>query len=155
MNTRRKLAPVCIMVLLVTSLVPASVQANDTPSVQITTHWVGDGLTDTAHAYLLTFSDNGSYGFDVDMIHMRNETPLPSTHTLAWDSMNGFRTALLEFNTSLVWGDSIDLTITITDHDAVSGLSIDTTRAFTVGQWNQPMDDHEAVSYTHLRAHET
>ena len=148
MNTRRKLAPLCIMVLLVTSLVPASVQADGTPSVQITTHWIGDGTTDAAHAYLLTFSDNGTYGFDVDMVHQRNGSSLSTAHTLAWDSTNGVRTALLSFNSSLVWGDTVELTITITDHNEVSGLSIDTTRAFTVGQWNQPMDDHEVLLST-------
>ena len=148
MNTRGKCAPFCIVVLLMAAMVPALVQANDTPSVQITTHWVGDGATDTAHAYLLTFSDNGTYGFDVDMVHERNATVLTSSHTLEWDSMNGLRTALLEFNTSLEWGDSIHLTITITDHDEASDLSIDTTRSFVVGQWNQPMDDHEVLLST-------
>ena len=109
--------PLCIMVLFVTSLVPASVHADGTPSVQITTHWIGDGTTDAAHAYLLTFSDNGTYGFDVEMVHERNGSSLPTAHTLSWDSMNGVRTALLSFNTSLVWGDTVELTITITDHD--------------------------------------
>ena len=117
MNTRRKLAPLCIMVLLVTSLVPASVQADGAPSVQITTHWIGDGTTDAAHAYLLTFSDNGTYGFDVDMVHQRNGSSLSTVHTMAWDSMDGVRTALLNFNTSLLWGDTVELTITITDHN--------------------------------------
>ena len=148
MNTRRKLAPLCLMVLLVTSLVPTSVQADDAPSVQITTHWIGDGTTDVAHAYLLTFSDNGTYGFDVDMVHQRNGSPLSTTYATVWDSMNEVRTARLNFNTSLVWGDTVELTITITDHNEVSGLSIDTTRAFTVGQWNQPMDDHEVLLST-------
>ncbi len=137
-----------IVVLLVSAMVPALVQADDSPSVQITTHWVGDGVTDTAHAYLLTFSDNGTYGFDVDMVHERNGTFLTSSYTSQWDSVNGLRTALLEFNTSLEWGDSIQLTITITDHDETSDLSIDTTRSFVVGQWNQPMDDHEVLLST-------
>ena len=49
---------ICLAVVLAMSLVPASVQADEVPSVQITTHWVGDGPTATLHAYTLTFSDN-------------------------------------------------------------------------------------------------
>ena len=39
----------------------------------------------------------------------------------------------------------VDLTVTITDHDGTSGLEVATQRTFTVGQWNQPMDDHEVL----------
>ena len=138
----------CLAILLAMSLLPVSVQADESPSVKITTHWVGDGPTETLHAYTLTFSDNGTYGVEVDMIHERNGTALPSFHNLAWDSMNGVRTALLTFDTTLAWGDVIDLTITITDHDGTSGLDVATQRTFTVGQWNQPMDDHEVLLST-------
>ena len=138
----------CLAVLLAMSLVPASVQADEVPSVQITTHWVGDGPTATLHAYTLTFSDNGTFGVEVDMIQERNGTALSTSHNLAWDSMGGVRTALLTFDTSLAWGDVIDLTVTITDHDGTTGLDIATQRSFTVGQWNQPMDDHEVLLST-------
>lgn len=130
------------------SLVPASVQADEVPSVQITTHWVGDGPTATLHAYTLTFSDNGTYSVDIDMLQERNGTALATSHNLAWDSMDGVRTALLTFDTPLAWGDVIDLTVTITEHDGTSGLDIATQRTFTVGQWNQPMDDHEVLLST-------
>lgn len=138
----------CLAVLLTMSLVPASVQADKVPSVLITTHWVGNGPTETHHAYTLTFSDNGTYGVDVDMIHERNGTALSPTYNLAWDSVGGVRTALLTFDTALAWGDVIDLSVTITDHDGVSGLDTVTQRSFTVGQWNQPMDDHEVLLST-------
>ena len=139
---------ICLAVVLAMSLVPASVQADEVPSVQITTHWVGDGPTATLHAYTLTFSDNGTYSVDIDMLQDRNGTALPTSYNLAWDSMGGVRTALLTFDTSLAWGDVIDLTVTITDHDGTSGLDIATQRTFTVGQWNQPMDDHEVLLST-------
>lgn len=138
----------CLAVVLAMSLVPASVQADEVPSVQITTHWVGDGPTATLHAYTLTFSDNGTYSVDIDMLQERNGTALATSHNLAWDSMDGVRTALLTFDTPLAWGDVIDLTVTITEHDGTSGLDIATQRTFTVGQWNQPMDDHEVLLST-------
>lgn len=138
----------CLAVVLAMSLVPASVQADEVPSVQITTHWVGDGPTATLHAYTLTFSDNGTYSVDIDMLQERNGTALGTSHNLAWDSMDGVRTALLTFDTPLAWGDVIDLTVTITEHDGTSGLDIATQRTFTVGQWNQPMDDHEVLLST-------
>ena len=137
-----------MMALLVAAVLPLHVQADTAPSVRINTHWVGQGTTDTAHAYMLTFSDNGSYGFEVDMHHTHNGTLLATSHSITWGSEEGFRTALLEFNTSLSWGDEIELGITITDHNDVSDLDHETVRSFVVGRWNQPMDDHEVLLST-------
>ena len=58
-----------MMALLVAAVLPPHHSADTAPSIRINTHWVGQGTTDTAHAYMLTFSDNGSYGFEVDMHH--------------------------------------------------------------------------------------
>ena len=135
-------------VLLVATVLPLQVQADTAPSVRINTHWVGQGTTDAAHAYMLSFSDNGTYGFEVDMQHLHNGVQLPTSHTVAWDSQDGVRTALLTFNTSLAWGDEIELGITITDHNDASGLDLETVRSLTVGRWNQPMDDHEVLLST-------
>ena len=76
MTTRRRLACLCMTVLLVATVVPINAQADTAPSVRITTHWVGQGATDVAHAYMLTFSDNGTYGFEIDMQHLRNGSQL-------------------------------------------------------------------------------
>lgn len=148
MTTRRRLACLCMTVLLVATVVPINAQADTAPSVRITTHWVGQGATDVAHAYMLTFSDNGTYGFEIDMQHLRNGSQLETSHSVLWSSEAGVRTALLTFNTSLSWGDQVDLGVTITDHNDDSGLEIETVRSFVVGRWNQPMDDHEVLLST-------
>jgi len=148
MTTRRRLACLCMTVLLVATVVPINAQADTAPSVRITTHWVGQGATDVAHAYMLTFSDNGTYGFEIDMQHLRNGSQLETSHSVLWGSEAGVRTALLTFNTSLSWGDQVDLGVTITDHNDDSGLEIETVRSFVVGRWNQPMDDHEVLLST-------
>ena len=137
-----------MVVVLLASVVPLHVQANEHPSVRITTHWVGQGTNDAPHAYLLTFSDNGSYGIDVDMEHTHNGSLLDTSHAVVWGSAEGVRTALLTFNTSLSWGDTIQLTVTITDHDDATDLDIETVRDVVVGLWNQPMDDHEILLST-------
>ena len=137
-----------MVVVLLASVLPLHVQANEHPSVRITTHWVGQGTNDAPHAYLLTFSDNGSYGIEVDMEHTHNGSLLDTSHTMVWGSAEGVRTALLTFNTSLSWGDTIQLTVTITDHDDATDLDIETVRDFVVGLWNQPMDDHEILLST-------
>ena len=137
-----------MVVVLLASVLPLHVQANEHPSVRITTHWVGQGTSDAPHAYLLTFSDNGSYGIEVDMEHTHNGSLLDTSHTMVWGSAEGVRTALLTFNTSLSWGDTIQLTVTITDHDDATDLDIETVRDFVVGLWNQPMDDHEILLST-------
>ena len=137
-----------MVVVLLASVLPLHVQANEHPSVRITTHWVGQGTNDAPHAYLLTFSDNGSYGIEVDMEHTHNGSLLDTSHAMVWGSAEGVRTALLTFNTSLSWGDTIQLTVTITDHDDATDLDIETVRDFVVGLWNQPMDDHEILLST-------
>ncbi len=71
-------------VLLLASVLPFNVQANENPSVRITTHWVGQGNNDAPHAYLLTFSDNGSYGIEVDMEHTHNGSLLNTSHAMTW-----------------------------------------------------------------------
>ena len=124
MNARRRLVSLCMVVVLLASVLPLHVQANEHPSVRITTHWVGQGTSDAPHAYLLTFSDNGSYGIEVDMEHTHNGSLLDTGHTMVWGSAEGVRTALLTFNTSLSWGDTIQLTVTITDHDDATDLDI-------------------------------
>ena len=145
---RRRLASLCFAALLLGSLLPVSAEDNASPTVQITTHWVDGTGVENPHAYLLTFSDNGTYGIDVELLHERNGVALPNTHTVSWDSTDGFRTALLNFNTSLAWGDSVELTVLITEHNGVSGLEVEASRNFVVGLWNQPMDDHEVLLST-------
>ena len=148
MNGRQRSLSLCLVVVLLSSFVPLSVKATESPSVSISTHWVGEGATETAHAYTLTFSDNGTFVIEVDMHHERQGAVLATAHTIAWGSDNGVRTALLTFNTSLAWGDTVDLSITITGHNDATGLQIESSRALTVGQWNQPMDDHEVLLST-------
>ena len=145
---RRRLASLCFAALLLTSLLPVSAQDNASPTVQITTHWVDGTGVENPHAYLLTFSDNGTYGIDIELLHERDGVALPNTHTVSWDSKDGFRTALLNFNTSLAWGDSVELTVLITEHNGVTGLEVEASRNFVVGLWNQPMDDHEVLLST-------
>ena len=86
MNDRRRSLSLFLVAVVLSSFVPPSVQANDALSVSISTHWVGEGATDTAHAYLLTFSDNGTFVIDVDMQHERSGGVLESSHTISWGS---------------------------------------------------------------------
>ena len=145
---RRRLASLCFAALLLSSLLPVSAQDNASPTVQITTHWVDGTGVENPNAYLLTFSDNGTYGIDIELLHERDGVALPNTHTVSWDSKDGFRTALLNFNTSLAWGDSVELTVLITEHNGVTGLEVEASRNFVVGLWNQPLDDHEVLLST-------
>ena len=71
-------ASLLVVLIMAVSLIPAGVQADELPSVNITTDWVGDGPTDVEHAYVLTFSDNGSYGLDIDLRHERGGALLAS-----------------------------------------------------------------------------
>ena len=144
MKVRRTGVSFFLCVLLLGSFIPVAAQGPSTPSVTINTHWLGSGSSENAHAYLLTFSDNGTYELELSLQHLRNDSLLPSSYTIVWDSQDEVRTALLTFNTSLEWGDEVLLSVTMLTHNG-SPVNIVTERAFVVGLWNQPMDDHEVL----------
>ena len=147
MNVGRRSAALVLVGVFLVSLAPIQAETNDAPSVTITTHWVGEGTTDVAHAYLLTFSDNGTYTIDVTLHHERNETFLPSTQSIVWGSQDGLRTALVTFNTSLEWADVVELDVNILSHNG-DAVDISSGRTMEIGRWNQPMDDHEVMLST-------
>ena len=144
MNPDRRGLSMVLCAMLLLTLVPFQSAASTSPSVEITVHWMGEGGQPNGHAYLLTFSDNGSYSFDAQLDHRRNGSMLSSSSTVEWGSNEGQRTALVTFNTSLAWGDEIGLSVHITNHDG-QAVDVQTSRHLVVGLWNQPMDDHEVM----------
>ncbi len=144
MNPERRGRSLALCAMLLLVLVPIHAHASPTPSVDISVQWIAEGDNPNAHAYLLTFSDNGTYEFDVTLDHRRNGSPLSSTSTIEWGSSDDKRTALVTFNTSLAWGDEILLSVNITVHDG-QAVNVQTVRELVVGLWNQPMDDHEVM----------
>ena len=133
--------------MFILSTVPIQAEETTSPSVNITTHWLQSGSGANDHAYLLTFSDNGTYGLNIDMLHLRDQVALETNHQLEWGEEDGMRTALLTFNTSLQWSDTIDLGVDITSHNTLP-ISVSTERSMLVGVWNQPMEDHEVLLST-------
>jgi len=144
MKTVRPLLTVALCAVLLFSTLPVHAEEATEISLEIRVHWLessGDGM---AHAYLLSFADNASYQVNLSMEHRRNDTLLPTSYVLEWDSDDGMRTALATFNTSLVWGDRIVLDAHVTSRDG-SPVDVIHSRELTVGVWNQPMDDHEVM----------
>lgn len=147
MNTMRRGLCLVILCMFILSTVPIQAEESTSPSVMIATHWLPSDGAANDHAYLLTFSDNGSYGMDISMLHQRNQVALETDHQIEWGHENGLRTAMLTFNTSLQWGDTIDLGVDITSHNTMP-ITVSTERSMVVGVWNQPMDDHEVLLST-------
>ncbi|MEK9651926.1 MAG: hypothetical protein VW102_06985, partial [Poseidonia sp.] len=119
MNPSGRALAVTLCVLMLTSLAPVVAEHGDPVTVSITVHWTGEGSEANAHAYLLTFGDNGTYVVDVLLDHRRNGSALLASHSLEWGSTGGVRTALVTFNTSLQWGDEIDVVVSVIQHDGV------------------------------------
>ena len=133
--------------LMLLSIVPVQAQSTPSPTVTISTHWLSSTSNDVEHAYLLTFSDNGSYAMTVELVHQRGGDVLSYDSTIEWGNADGQRTALVRFNTSLQWGDLVSVRVHVSEHN---GEAVDLTqeRSLEVGQWNQPMDDHEVLMAT-------
>lgn len=147
MNSMRRGLCVGLLCMFILSTMPIQAEEATAPSVDINTHWLPSGNGANEHAYLLTFSDNGTYGLDINMLHQRDQVALDTDHQLEWGHEDGMRTALLTFNTSLQWGDTIDLGVDITSHNTMP-ISVSKERSMVVGVWNQPMDDHEVLLST-------
>lgn len=145
---RRTLAlSLCLMLLLP---VIASAQADGQPiPPSITTAWSDDGQGGVLHAYSVTFADDGAYEISVDLNHMRNGTLLPYEVFTSWSVEDDTRIADIQFNTSLAWGDEIDLNIDVIGWNGDSlDEAVSASRSLTVGTWNQPMADHEVMTST-------
>ncbi|HJM55491.1 MAG TPA: hypothetical protein QGI72_04515, partial [Poseidonia sp.] len=138
-----------MLLLFLFSTVPIQAQVSTAPSLTISTQWTNDGMGTNLHAYKLIFSDNGTYEFEFDAVHERNGSTLNESWSLEWGHEDGHRTALIELNTSVEWGDSIALEATITKQNGQTLLQpVIVERQFDIGIWNQPMDDHEVMLST-------
>ena len=78
MKAQRTGVSLTLCVLLLTSLFPVVAQTTSPPTVDINVHWLGPNGGENAHAYLLTFSDNGTYELDIQLEQQRNGSLLPT-----------------------------------------------------------------------------
>ena len=145
LNSRGNAVLLCALLLLPIAF---SVQAEGQPTApSITTAWTDDEGSGIRHAYTLTFADQEAYEVNVSLDHRRDGVALANEALITWQVENDLRTADIEFNTSLQWGDEIELLATITSMNGVAlEQPVSTSRELTVGTWNQPM----ALSLIHI-----
>ena len=106
--------------LLLTSISPLVSAEND---IQILVDWDGN------HSYRIL----GATGSDtITFEQVRDGEVLASDSIITWTGDEG----QLDLNTTLEFGDVISISVA------------DETRIFTVGTWNQPLDDHEVTLST-------
>ncbi len=149
MSTQKSRRALGLFLVMVLPLVFTATAQSSPSAPTIHTAWVeGDG-GENQHAYMITFTDNGSYGVEVDVNHVQNDSLLTTDVFLTWGSENGMRTAHALLNTTLQWGDEITISVTINSWNGDTLTEpIETLRTFTVGTWNQPMADHEVLLKT-------
>lgn len=145
---KRTALPVMLVLVLLMSTFPVHANSVTGPSLTVSTHWVDDGEGGVLNQYLIQFDGNGSYTFEATYDDDRLSSSL-SPSSMVWGASELGRTAVVTFDHTLQWGDQAVLTINLT---AVDGDDLPTpivvTRTLTVGQWNQPMDDHEVLLST-------
>ena len=140
------------LALCVLMLLPLAVhaQAEAQPiAPSITTAWTDDGSSGIRHAYTLTFADDEAYELNLSLNHQRNGDILAYETFVTWSLEENLRVADVEFNTTLEWGDEIEVSALVT---SMNGQALEndlrSTRSLTVGTWNQPMADHEVMTST-------
>ena len=149
MSTQKSRRAITLFLVMVLPLVFTATAQSAPTAPTINAAWLeGDG-GENQHAYTITFADNGSYGIDVDVNHLHNNSLLDTDVFLTWSSVNGYRTAHALLNTSLHWSDEIAMTVTINSWNGnLLSEPVESSRSFTVGTWNQPMADHEVLLKT-------
>ncbi len=115
-----KTRAVLLSLLLLASISPSVSAESD---IQILVDWNGD------HSYRIL----GATGSDtVTFEQIRDGDVLASESIITWTGDEG----QLDLNTTLELGDIITISV------------VDQVRTFTVGTWNQPLDDHEVTLST-------
>jgi len=147
MNRSQRTTSLLMALMFMIALVPAQAQADDTPTATIQVDWTQDGFDITRNAYRVIFGDNGTYGVDITLEHSRNGTLLPSSSTMEWKVIDDRRVADVQFNTSLEWGDELNVRVDIQTYNGAE-TDVLVERMLTVGRWNQPMADHEVMLST-------
>lgn len=145
---KRTALPVLMVLVLLLSTLPVQATSVTGPTVTVSTHWVDDGNSGVLNQYLLQFDGNGSYTFEAGYDSNLLSTTL-SPSSVVWGSSDFGRTALITFDHVLAWGEQALVTVNLT---AVDGEQLPepvvVVRSMTIGQWNQPMDDHEVLLST-------
>ena len=144
----------CVLMLLPLAV---NVQAEAQPiAPSITTAWTDDGASGIRHAYTLTFADEEAYELNISLDHQRSGEVLAYETFVTWSVEDNLRVADIEFNTTLEWGDEIEVSALVT---SMNGQALEndlrSTRSLTVGTWNQPMADHEVMTSTTWNLNQT
>ncbi|MEJ6715483.1 MAG: hypothetical protein QNL20_00225, partial [Euryarchaeota archaeon] len=156
MNIEPRTRAFVLCLILVLPLM-ASAHAEGQPSApSITTSWTDDGASSVRHAYTLTFANDDAYEISVDLNHARYGQVLTYETFTTWSVSEDVRTADIEFNTTLSWGDEIEVTVDVIGWNGETlAEPISTSRSLTVGTWNQPMADHEVMTATTWELNQT
>jgi len=136
-----------VILILIVPLLTVVTSANEVPNEpEIITTWLPDESGNNTNSYRVKFADDKSYQAQFDVSHLRQGLSLEIEILQSWDVVDGQRIVDLELNTTLEWGDSVSITVSITNYDGQELMdAVSTTREFEVGTWNQPMDDHEIM----------
>ncbi|MDA7492143.1 hypothetical protein N8392_01215 [Candidatus Poseidonia sp.] len=140
--------PVLMVLVLLASTFPVNATSAEGPTFTVSTHWVDDGNGGVLNQYLVQFDTNGSYTFDARYDSNVLTTTL-SPSAVVWGASEHGRTATITFDHVLVWGEQAFVSVNLTAIDGEDLVApVVVSRTLTVGQWNQPMDDHEVLLST-------
>ncbi len=131
-----------LVLLLMFALIPSPAQG-DLVTPELVVDWQGEG---DGHRYELRMGDDASYDINVILEIERSLQSLQPEVNVTWSTVEGRSVATLNADLAPEWGDDVHLEVTVLtkDGEAVTGPVLN--RAFTVGRWNQPMDDHELTT---------
>ena len=131
-----------LLLILMVAVLP--VQAEETaPDPVLLVDW---DRGSEGHAYRLVMGDDASYTVDVNLVHERNGTAVPSNVSTSWSVEDGRSVAVLTVNQSVAWNDTVHLAVDVLGKN---GAPVDwpaVERTVQVGRWNQPLADHEITT---------
>lgn len=146
--SNRITSAIILTLLMLLSPLTASAQISTTGEPEINALWILDENGNNAHAYRITFYDNSSFDFELDIVHLRDGIQLDTYETMQWSSIDSRRVVDVFVNTSLEWGDQVTVTVDVNGVDGQIIPTVTASREMDIGTWNQPMDDHEIMLST-------
>ena len=146
--SKRFVSTVVVSFLIVCSPLFASAQISTATEPQINVLWILDDSGNNAHAYRVTFADNASYDAEIEILHERSGSIIPTYIQQEWKSIDSKRVVDILVNTTMQLGDEVRITVQINSVNGQPIIPVVAEREITIGTWNQPMDDHEIMLST-------
>lgn len=142
---RRKYLTLGILLALIFSSIPVASDNHMVELPEILVAWKSNGQ----QQYSIVFEDDSQYISEVNISIESGEGVVFPELEFEWSTVENKSTLHVTTNATLQWSDEVEIQVRVQSKDGVELTPpVEASRAFVVGIWNQPLDDHEITLQT-------